>query len=193
MANKRKEYVPQSQLLENLTAADGELIYAETGLPYSGKYHIVSGKAYAGAQFMKEFNPAVPLDKPDLNLLAEINALVGTYLGAKSWAESRLARIKALKQDVKDAVNSFSAPVQTQGEGSSPRSGISYFSQKTNDPNKVIKEYRKSDVSTTNTISALNSNPLYKVVIINFDASDLDKQIEDGDKIIPGLKTFVSL
>jgi hypothetical protein len=193
MATKRKEYVPQSQLLENLTAADGELIYVESGLPYTGKYHIVSGKAYAGAQFMKEFNPAVPLDKPDLNLLAEINALVGTYLGAKSWAESRLARIKALKQDVTDAVKSLSTPVQTQGEGSIPRSGISYFSQKTNDPNKVIKEYRKSDVSTTNTISALNSNPLYKVVIINFDTADLDKQIDDGDKIIPGLKTFVNL
>ena len=91
------------------------------------------------------------------------------------------------------AVNSFSTPIQKQGEGSTPREGISYFSQKTNDPNKVIKEYKKSDVSTTNTIAALNSNPLYKVVIINFSSSDADQQIENGDKIIPGLKSFLEL
>lgn len=189
---KRKEYIPESQLLKDLTAADGELIYAESGLPYSGKYYIKLGRAYAGIE-PGQFNPEVPLDKPDLNLAAEINALVGTYLGAKNWAESRLARIKALKQDITDTVKSLSAPVQTQGEGSSPRSGISYFSQKTNDPNKIIKEYKKSDVSTTNTIAALNSNPLYKVVIIDFSAADVDQQIENGDKIIPGLKTFVNL
>jgi hypothetical protein len=193
MATKRKEYVPKSQLLENLTAADGELIYAQTGLPYTGKYHIVSGKAYAGAYFMKEFNPAVPLDKPDLNLVAEINALVGNYLGAKNWAKSRLERIKALKQDITDTVNSFSAPVQKQDEGTTPREGVSYFVQKTNDPNKVIKEYKKSDISTTNVIATLNRDPLYKVVIIDFSASDVDAQIENGDKIIPGLKTFVNL
>lgn len=190
--NKRKEYIPKSQVLQDLTAADGELIYTESGLPYSGKYHIVSGKAYAGAKFM-ENNPAIPLDKPDLNLIAEINALVGTYLGAKSWAESRLARIKALKQDITDTVNSFSKPVQKQDEGTPPREGVSYFVQKTTDPNKIIKEYAKSDIKTTNIIASLNNDPLYNVVIINFSASDIDKQIEDGDKIIPGLKTFVNL
>lgn len=192
MATKRKEYIPKSQLLENLTAADGELIYADSGLPYSGKYYIALGRAYVGAK-PGDIDPPVPLDKPDLNLAAEINALVGTYLGAKSWAESRLARIKSLRQDITDTVKSFSAPVQKQDEGTTPREGISYFSQKTNDPNKIIKEYRKSDVSTTNTIAALNSNPLYKVVVINFSAADVDKQIEDGNKIIPGLKSFLEL
>jgi hypothetical protein len=192
MATERKEYIPQSQILPNLTAVDGELIYAESGLPYSGKYHIALGKAYAGAKFM-EFDPAVPLDKPDLNLVAEINALVGNYLGAKNWAKSRLERIKALKQDITETVKSFSAPVQKQDEGTTPREGVSYFAQKTNDPNKVIKEYKKSDISTTNTIAALNRDPLYKVVIIDFSASDIDAQIENGNKIIPGLKTFVNL
>jgi hypothetical protein len=192
MSVKRKPYIPKSQLLENLTAGNGEFIIAQSGVPYSGKYYIVSGRAYVGAK-PGEVDPPVPLDKPDLNLLAEINALVGNYLGAKNWAKSRLERIKSLRQDITDTVKSLSAPVQTQDEGSIPRSGISYFVQKTNDPNKVIKEYKKSDVSTTNVIATLNNNPLYKVVIIDFSAADADKQIEDGDKIIPGLKIFINL
>jgi hypothetical protein len=55
-----------------------------------------------------------------------------------------------------------------------------------------IKEI-KDEESNKNTITSLQRDPLYKITAINFSIPDLQQQIEDGDKIIPGLKTFVNL
>jgi hypothetical protein len=42
-------------------------------------------------------------------------------------------------------------------------------------------------------ISSLKKDPLYKLVEIDFNSPTTTQQIEEGDKIIPGLKTFVNL
>lgn len=185
-------YIPTSQKIENLVAKEGELIYAKTGLPFSGEYHIVSGKAYAGAKF--DFKkPAIPLDKPDLNLATEIQALVNNYLGIVSWAKARAERLKSLKRTTEETLNAAKQVLKKQDEGSSPREGIYYFVQKTNDPNKKIQEFSKSDKNTTNAILFYNNSPKYKVVLIDFSANNIEYQIDEGEKIIPGLKDFLAL
>ncbi len=191
MSKERKEYIPKSQLLVGLKAKEGEFIYAKTGLPFSGEYHIVSGKAYAGKFF--QFNPAVPLDKPDLNLLAEVNALVANYTGIVSWAKARYERLKNLKQGAEEKINAVKEAVRKQDEGSSPRTGLYYFVQKSNDPNKKIQEYSKTNKNTVNAITYYSNNPKYNVVMVDFSSPNSTSQIDDGEKIIPGLKTFLEL
>ena len=72
------------------------------------------------------------------------------------------------------------------------RSGIYYFAKKSNDPNNIIKEIKDEEPNKT-TITSLQRDPLYKITAINFSVPDLQQQIEEGEKIIPGLKTFVNL
>lgn len=176
------KYIPKSQIIENQTAKEGELVYAESGMPYSGKYFIIQGLAYAGER-PEDGKPLIPLDLPNVNTLAEIQALIGAATGAYSFFKSRMDLVRGIKEKIIPA-----QPVQSQGEGSVPRQGISYFVQKINDPNKIIKE-----VKDPNSIASLQQDPLYIVVQIDFSSSDVNKQIEEGNKKIPGLKTFLEL
>lgn len=183
-----KEYIPEGQIIRDLTAKEGELVYAENGLPYIGKYHIIKGRAFAGAN-NNIFKVPVPLDQPDVNAFAEIMKLYGTAMGTYNFFKSRLEAIKNLKNEV---ANTFSPPVQSQpvqkeGEGSTSKTGTHYYLQKINTTDKVIKKITKFE------FTLLAKDPISKTVSINFDAPDVDKQIEDGDKIIPGLKTFINL
>ena len=175
-------YIPKSQIIENQTAKEGELIYAESGIPYSGKYFVIQGLAYAGER-PEEGKPLIPLDQPDVNTLAEIQALLGAATGVYSFFKSRMDLVRGIKEKFVPA-----QPVQAQGEGSSPRQGISFFTQKTNDPNKIIKE-----IKDPNSIAILRQDPLYIVVEIDFSSPNASQQIEDGNKKLPGLKTFVNL
>ncbi len=77
-------------------------------------------------------------------------------------------------------------------EGSPPRTGKSAFTQKTNDPNKIIKEIKYS-ANYISILEPLKKDPLYKVVEIDFDLPNVFLQLEDGEKIIPGLKSFVNI
>jgi hypothetical protein len=175
-------YIPEAQIIKNQTAEEGELIYAESGIPYSGKYFIIQGLAYAGEQ-PENGKPLIPLDQPDVNTLAEIQALIGAATGVYSFFKSRMDLVRGIKEKLVP-----SQPVQSQGEGSSPRQGVLFFTQKANDPNKVIKEIKDPNLITT-----LRQDPLYTVVEIDFSSPNANQQIEDGNKQIPGLRTFVNL
>jgi hypothetical protein len=179
-------YIPKSQIIENQNAKEGELIYAESGIPYSGKYFVIQGLAYAGER-PEEGKPLIPLDQPDVNTLAEIQALLGAATGVYSFFKSRMDLVRGIKEKFVPA-----QPVQAQGEGSSPRQGILFFTQKTNDPNKVIKEIKPNTLNNI-IIESLRKDPLYKLVEIDFNSPTTTQQIEEGEKIIPGLKTFINL
>jgi hypothetical protein len=177
---------PRSLITENIPAKDGEFVYADSGLPFSGKYHIISGIAYAGEN-QKSYPQPVPLDEVStkFNLFASIIASVG--LGTAAY--------NMVKQNVDTAKNLVEKYIPSKPKQSNKvqlRSGIYYFAQKSNDPNNIIKEI-KDEESNKNIITSLQRDPLYKLTIINFSVPDVSQQIENGEKIIPGLKTFVNL
>ena len=189
------EYIPEGQIIRDLTAKEGELVYAQNGLPYTGKYHIIRGRAFAGKD-NTVYKVPVPLDQPDVNALAEIMKLYGTAMGTYNFFKSRLEALKGLKNEFVDnannVVNTFSPPVssvsvKTEGEGSTSKTGTHYYLQLTNTSNKTIKEISQIGYNLHKSV------PTSKTVSINFDSPNVEKQIEDGDKIIPGLKTFVNL
>jgi hypothetical protein len=175
--------VPKNQIIEGLEAQEGEFVTANDGLPYSGKYHIISGIAYAGEK-QDSYPTPIPLDQLEDNSLSGIAAIAGYATAAYAMAKSNIDMAKQTAEKV--------FPKATIESSGSPRKGKSFFTQKTNDPNKVIKEIKSSKLSEM-IVSQLKKDPLYKVVEVDFDSVDKDKQIEEGEKQIPGLKTFVNL
>lgn len=177
---------PRNQIQKSITAKEGEFVYADSGLPFSGKYHIISGIAYAGED-EKTYPEPVLLDEVTVkfNLFSSIITSVG--LGTAAY--------NMVKQNVDTAKNLVEKYIPSKPKQSNEvqiRSGMYYFAQKSNDPNNIIKEI-KDEKSNKNTITSLQRDPLYKVVTIDFSISNVDQQIEEGDKIIPGLKTFINL
>lgn len=184
---------PLNQIQSGLTAKDGEFVYAEDGLPYSGKYYIQNGVAYAGNDPTEREVP-VPLDQMPENQFASLISTIGYATAAYQMAKQNVELIKQTAEKVFP-----SPPIQKSGESQAERTGRYAFAQKTNDPDKIIKQFNfqeenKTKLTLNNAIlSSLKKDPLYKIVEIDFTATDAPNQIEEGDKIIPGLKTFINL
>jgi len=180
------DYIPESQIISNQIAKPGEFVYSDSGIPYVGSYHIINGKAFAGA-VLNTFEVSIPLDQPPTNVMASIVNIAGFGTAAYAMAKQNI-------NNAKNLIEKFipSSQVQISSEGSTPRTGKSTFTQKSNDPNNIIKEI-KNDSSNNELILSLKKDPLYKLVEIDFNSPTTTQQIEEGDKIIPGLKTFVNL
>lgn len=184
---------PLNQIQSGITAKDGEFVYADDGLPYSGKYYIQNGVAYAGND-PSEHEVPVPLDQVPENQFASLISTIGYATAAYQLAKQNVELINQTAEKLLP-----SKPVQKTTTSLEPRTGKYAFAQKTNDPDKVIRQFDFQEPSkvklTLNSaiLETLKKDPLYKIVEIDFNAVDAQKQIEDGDKIIPGLKTFINL
>ena len=178
--------VPKSLITESIPAKEGEFVYADSGLPYSGKYHIISGIAYAGDNQLS-FYPPVQLDQVPESQYASLISSIGYATAAYAMAKQNFEMIK---QTAKKIIPSNQ--IQKSGESQLQRTGKYIFTKKTNDPNNIIKEI-KNDSSNSELILSLKKDPLYKLVEIDFNLTTIQQQIENGEKIIPGLKTFVNL
>jgi hypothetical protein len=178
--------VPKNQIIEGIDAQEGEFVVASNGLPYEGKYHIINGIAYAGEN-EKSFPTPIPLDQVEESSLAGIISAVGYATAAYAMVKSNVNMIKQTAEKFFPKSN----VKPDDAEGSPPRTGKSTFTQKTNDPNKIIKEIKYS-ADYISILEPLKKDPLYKVVEIDFDLPNVIQQLEDGEKIIPGLTTFVN-
>ena len=152
---------PRSLITFNIPAKDGEFVYADSGLPFSGKYHIISGVAYAGEND-KSYPQPVPLDEVStkFNPFASIIASVGLGTAAYNMAKQNVDTAKNLVEKYIPSKPKQSNEVQL-------RSGIYYFAKKSNDPNNIIKEI-KDEESNKTTITSLQRDPLYNITAINF-------------------------
>lgn len=180
---------PKNQVKSKLFTNGGEFIYKSNGLDYKGYYHTINNKAYAGAiplpnipQIELDVNPNMLPIGADTNILNTMGNAVGFFTQAYNFAKSNLETANIIKEKYFP-----SKSLKSSNENLVPRTGLHYFIQQINDPNKVIKE---TDLTSFNN---LQKDPIYKTVSINFSALDVDKQIEDGEKQIPGLKTFLEL
>jgi uncharacterized protein (UPF0333 family) len=178
--------VPKSLITVNIPSKDGEFVYTESGLPYSGNYHIISGVAYAGGD-QSSFNPPVSLDQVSKSQFASLISSTGYATAAYAMAKQNF---EIIKQTSEKFIQSL--PIQRSGESQLQRSGKYTFTQKLNDPNNIIKEI-KNNSSNSEILLSLQKDPLYKLVEIDFSSPNSPQQIESGEKIISGLKTFVNL
>jgi hypothetical protein len=169
--------VPKSQIQENLTAKDGEFVYPSSGLPYSGKYHVIQGQAYAGST-QSSFPTPVKLDIPSSNIMSYIIGAGGFATAAYAVAQKNINMAKGLYDQYKP---------QQIVESSTRKTGVHNYLQKSNDLNKIIKEI------STNDVYQLRQDPINKIVTIDFSSADFQEQLIEAEKIIPGITAFANL
>jgi hypothetical protein len=169
--------VPKSQIQENLTAKDGEFVYPSSGLPYTGKYHIIQGQAYAGTTQSTYLTP-IKLEIPSTNIMAYTIGIGRYATAAYAISQKNINMAKGLYDEYKPQ----------QIIQSSPRKeGIKNYLQKSNDLIKIIKEVSSNDVYQ------LKQDPINKIVTIDFSLDTFQEQLKSAEKIIPGITEFVNL
>ncbi len=176
-------YIPRSQIVENKSAKIGEWVYKKTGVPYLGKYHLVKGKPFAGATFSPT-KKQQPLEKTSESQLFKILTKSGPYSPEYLMAIGNPGGIGTLVGAAVVAVPIIKSVFSDSDSG--PTTGFRIFIQKSNEEPKTIKEIKDNSPD----LQAATQNPFYKIVKLDL-SKDLGPQIEEGEKIIPGLKIFL--
>jgi len=182
---------PKSQILKNIKAQTNEFVFVDSGLPFLGYYHIISGRAFAGGD-ENVYPQPVPLEKPSNNVLTGVINSVGLGTAAYNLASrnKETARNLAPKQ-VNPHIIQINIPQDySKSDIKSElisKSGVSYYFQKSNDPNYIIKKISRDEAIQ------LARDPINKIVTIDFSAENLDEQLQIAENLIPGITMFVNL
>jgi hypothetical protein len=175
-------YIPRSQIIENKKAKIGEWVYKKTGIPFLGKYHLIKGKPFAGAIYQPAKISQL-LEKTTESKLFKILTTSGPNSPAYLMAIGNPGGIGTLA-----GIAAVGIPIikGVFDEGDAEEVGFRVFIQKSNAEPKIIKEVKDNSPDYT----AAVSNPLYRIVKLDM-SKDLNPQIEEAEKIIPGLKIFL--
>ncbi len=176
-------YIPRSQIVENKNAKPGQWVFKKTGVPYLGKYHLIKGQPFAGPTFVLN-KPQTPLEKTTESNLFRILINSGPTSPAYLMAIGNPGGIGTLAGVAVTAIPIIKG-VFTEGDDN-PETGFRVFIQKSNEEPKTIKEVQ--DNSPDHQLAMQNA--FYKIVKLDL-SKDLIPQVEEGDKIIPGLKIFL--
>jgi len=175
-------YIPRSQIIENKKAKIGEWVYKKTGVPFLGKYHLVKGKPFAGATFSPT-KAQQPLEKTTESNLFRILTTSGPNSPAYLMAIGNPGGIGTLA-----GIAAVGVPIikNAFAESDIKEAGFKVFIQKSNTEPKTIKEVEDNSPD----YAAAVSNSLYKIVKLDM-SKDLTPQLEEAEKIIPGIKIFL--
>lgn len=175
-------YIPRSQIVENKKAKIGEWVYKKTGVPFLGKYHLVKGKPFAGATFQPN-KAQQPLEKTTESQLFKILTTSGPNSPAYLMAIGNPGGIGTLA-----GIAAVGIPIikNTFAESDNTNTGFRVFIQKSNAEPKIIKEVKDNSPD----YELAKSNALYKIVKLDM-SKDLAPQLEEAEKIIPGIKIFL--
>jgi hypothetical protein len=170
--------IPKNQIITDQQARLNEFVYVDSGLAFSGSYHIISGKTYAGAN-EKTYTQPVPIEKPQNNALA--NVISTTGLGSAAY------NLAIRNKNTARNLSPISINPHIIRTDLSLKTGVSYYFQKSNDPNYIIKKVSYEEAYQ------LAKDPINKVISIDFSLENLDEQLTNAEKTIPGITTFVNL
>lgn len=156
-----------------------EYVVASSGVEYKGYYYEVNGIAYAGKD-STVYPTKILLELSSVNFMADIASTTGFFTDAYNFAMSNLETAKLIADKAFD-----SKPIQ-QLSGVL-KSGTHSYIQKNGE--NIIREIDPSDPM----FIKFERDPTYQVVSINFTSTDVDQQITEAEKKIPGIRTFVNL
>ena len=171
--------VPKNRVKTGKHTEGNEYVIASSGVEYKGYYYEENGIAYAGKD-STIYQTKILLELAPVNFMADIALTTGFFTDAYNFAKSNLETAKTIADKVFP-----SKPIQQSSDN--PKFGTHNYIQKNNE--NIIKEIDSSDPM----FPKFKKDPTYQVVSINFNSMDIEQQIEEGEKIIPGLKTFVNL
>jgi hypothetical protein len=156
--------VPQNQIVTSKYTAGKEYMFVSTYREYKGYYYELNGKLFAG----KEFNPNnVELMKLNSDNVNKLRTNPSTYL------YGTISNV-VLNKTTKIASIPFTGAVTR------------YFAKKINLDPIIIKEISKETFEQT------QSDPLYQTLIVENSSSLTDKQLDNLDKKMPGIKAYLS-
>lgn len=158
-----------SNIIEIKYTSDKEFVFSLNYKYYQGYYYELNGKTFAG----KEFNANAP------ELIRSNSSNVNTLLtDSKTYTYGFLSKVK---------LNSVS-PSSIISKGNI-NGGIRYFSKKNNTNPILIREITKE------TFIQYQNDPFYQTISIDFPEGGYfgnQKSLDDAEKIMPGIKTFIT-
>jgi hypothetical protein len=175
---------PKNRVKTEKHTDGNEYVISSSGVEYKGYYYEENGVAYAGKD-STVYPTKILLELAPVNFMADIALTTGFFTDAYNFAKSNLETAKTIADKVFPA-----KPVQQStipGNSSSAKSGMHSYVQKNNET--IIREIDSSDPM----FPRFKKDPTYKVVSINFSSTDIDQQIIEAEKTIPGIRTFVNL
>jgi hypothetical protein len=176
------ERTPKNRIRTGKYTSGNEYVIASSGVEYTGYYYVKNGIVYAGKDETTYQQPIL-LELAPINFMADVINTTGFFTDAYNFAISNLETAKTIANKVFPSVT-----VQQSVSSSMPiKLGIRNYVQRINE--NIIKEINSDD----STLAKLQKDPTYKVISINFSSTDVEQQITEAEKTIPGIRTFVNL
>jgi hypothetical protein len=155
--------VPSNLIKINYTSGN-EYAYALSYKYYRGSYYEFNGKYFAGKEFDVNAPELIKADNSNVNtLLTQASTFVYGYISGKQINNNR--------------PNSFIYNNQETNR---------YFLSKVNINPILIKEVDK------NTFENFKNDSLYKSVVLSYEGGFNEKELNEAEKKMPGIKTFVN-
>lgn len=163
--------IPKNKIVENKYTSGGEYIFADSYNNYQGYYYVTNGKIYAGKEFNVNNKEIIKINKEQNNKLKS-NPFTYIY-GVISKTNIISNKIPSIPFNPtnKDYENGFI---------------MRYFVKKINSNPIEIKETDK------NGFERIKSDPLYQNLEVKYKFNISDKELDELDKKMPGLKAFLS-
>jgi len=162
--------IPQNQIIKSQYTAGGEYMFANTQNEYQGYYYELNGKKFAGKEFNIN-NPEIIRINPN-----NYNKLLGN---ASTYVYGTLSRIKISGTD-----RIFSLPVNNSNATLNTK--VDFYCCKINQNPLIIKAINEE------TYISLQKNTLYKTTYVGT-YNNIYQSLEDAEKQIPGMISFLSL
>jgi len=159
--------IPQNQIIESKYTIGKEYMFVSTQNEYQGYYYELNGKLFAG----KEFNPNNPeIIKIQSSRFNKLLSNLSTYTYGKL-----------------SGVNISSNIVNSLPKSDNPNASsieTKFYCSKINVSPTIIKEISEDNYKT------IQNDPIYKTTYVGIYNNKV-QSIDDADKQIPGLKTFL--
>lgn len=179
--------IPQNQIVKSQYTSGGEYMFVSTQNEYQGYYYELSGKLFAGKEFNTN-NPEIAKIQSD-----KFNKLLGK---ASTYAYGKISGAKITNNTVKAQPNISNPSVTDVVDASTTNMNDTlisinttpekpkFYCSKINNSPILIKEIDEQ------TYINLQKDPLYKTTYVG-DYNSKFQSVEDAEKQIPGLETFI--
>jgi hypothetical protein len=162
--------VPKNTITTGKYTIGKEYVLLSSHLPYQGYYYELNNKTFAGKEFNSDAPEIIKVTSNKFNSLLN-NPNIRTYIS--------LSKLKPNSTRVK------SIPFIPTPEDLSKNVIVRYFVKNLNNT-PIIKEVTKDN------FDELKSNSLYQTLKVNFRYNLSDKELNDLDKIMPGLGAYLA-
>jgi len=162
--------IPQNQAVTSKYTSGKEYMFNSTYKEYIGYYYELNQKLFAGKEFNLNAPEIIKIDSSKVNKL---------LTNPSTYVYGKVSGVK-MNNDNIPSLPTNSDNIYDKGGAEF----VKFFYQKINQTPILIKEISED------TYKSIQNNPLYKTTYIG-DYNNAKHNIDDADKKIPGLKTFL--